>query len=281
MSALATIALHALQEAVRRRVVAVVSVLTCVLGVLFLIVVDVAFGAVQQSRRAIDQVSLTGATLLGLAMFATLFLGGVLAVFLTLSAVKGDAERGLLQPLVVRPVGRRTYLVARFAAAASVCSLYVAVVYAGAVLAIGAVGGWWPDDPVRPGLGLVGGVIVLVALSLLGSTLLSATANGIATFMVFGGGMVAGLLGQIGQATGSETLSDIATAAAWMLPFEALYQAGLHALTASTSGITGVIVRLGPFGGAHAAGIWIVPWSCGYVLLVGLVANRLFARLDL
>ena len=30
----------------------------------------------------------------------------VLAVFLTLGAVRGDAERGLLQPLVVRPVGR-------------------------------------------------------------------------------------------------------------------------------------------------------------------------------
>ena len=40
----------------------------------------------------------------GLAMFSTLFLGVVLAVFLTLGAVRGDAERGLLQPLVVRPV---------------------------------------------------------------------------------------------------------------------------------------------------------------------------------
>jgi Cu-processing system permease protein len=281
VNALATIALHALQEAVRRRVVAVVSVLTFVLGVLFLVVVHVAFGAVRQSGRAIDQVELTGATVLGLAMFATLFLGGVLAVFLTLSAVKGDAERGLLQPLVVRPVGRRTYLAARFAAAASVCGLYVAMVYTGAVLATGVVGGWWPDDPIRPGLGLVGGVIVLVALSLLGSTVFSGTANGIATFMVFGGGMVAGLLGQIGKNVGSATLSDIATTAAWLLPFEALYEAGLHALTASTSGFTGVIVRLGPFGGAQAAGIWIVPWSCGYVLLVGLAANRLFARQDL
>ena len=47
---------------------------------------------------------MAAATLLGLAMFATLFLGTVLAVFLTLGAVRGDAERGLLQPLLVRPV---------------------------------------------------------------------------------------------------------------------------------------------------------------------------------
>ena len=37
---------------------------------------------------------MAGATLLGLAMFATLFLGTILAVFLTLGAVRGDAERG-------------------------------------------------------------------------------------------------------------------------------------------------------------------------------------------
>ena len=57
-------------------------------------------------RRGVDARTFAGAILLGLAMFATLFLGVVLAVFLTLGVVRGDAERGLLQPLVVRPIGR-------------------------------------------------------------------------------------------------------------------------------------------------------------------------------
>ena len=69
----------------------------------------------------VDDQVLTGSTLLGLAMFTTLFLGCVLAVFLTLGAVRGDAERGLLQPLVVRPLGRTALLGGRFAAAAGVC----------------------------------------------------------------------------------------------------------------------------------------------------------------
>ena len=62
-------------------------------------------------------------------MFATLFLGVVLAVFLTLGVVSGDAERGLLQPLVVRPVGRSTLLLSRFAGASLVCVGYVLAVY--------------------------------------------------------------------------------------------------------------------------------------------------------
>ena len=68
--------------------------------------------AAQHRRSTRD--GLVAATMLGLGMFATLFLGAVLAVFLTLGAVRGDAERGLLQPLVVRPLGRPALLLGRF-----------------------------------------------------------------------------------------------------------------------------------------------------------------------
>ena len=66
-----------------------------------------------------------------MAMFTTLFLGSVLAVFLTLGIVRGDAESGLLQPLVVRPIGRTTLLLSRFLAAAGLAAAYVLAVYAG------------------------------------------------------------------------------------------------------------------------------------------------------
>ncbi len=86
----------------------------------------------------------------GLSMFGTLFLGAVLAAFLTLATVRGDAERGLLQPLVVRPIGRSTLLVGRFAAAALVCAVYVVLVYAGALLITWQIGDWTPDRVVGP-----------------------------------------------------------------------------------------------------------------------------------
>ena len=90
-----------------------------------------------------------GATLLGLSMFATLFLGAILAVFLTLGAVRGDAERGLLQPLLVRPLSRATFLLGRFVAAASVCAAYVIVVFLASVVITDAFVDWWPDQVAR------------------------------------------------------------------------------------------------------------------------------------
>ena len=229
----------------------------------------------------IDDRVLAGSTLLGLSMFTILFLGAVLAVFLTLGAVRGDAERGLLQPLVVRPVGRTSLLLGRFAGAASVCALYVALVYAASVLITGIAGDWWPDRAIGPGVGLVLAVVVIAAISLLGSIFLSSTANGIAVFMLFGAGLAAGLLGQIGDALAVNTLEDVAKVSSWLLPFEALYQAGLHGLTAETSGITGVIVQLGPFGGAEKAGPGLWAWTLAYLALVGAAARAGFARRDL
>jgi Cu-processing system permease protein len=285
MTDLRTIAGYALREAVRRRVLLVVVVLTVGFFALYAFGSEEAFNEVARHRVAagvsIEDEVLTGSTLLGLAMFVTLFLGTVLAVFVTLNAVRGDAERGLLQPLVVRPVGRSTLLLARFLAASGVCVLYVAVVYAGAVLLTGATGGYWPDNPLTGGLSIAGAVVIVVALALLGTTLLSSTANGIAIFMVFGAGLAAGLLGQIGSTLDSTTLERIASIASWVLPFEALYQNGLHALTANVQGVTGVIVRLGPFGGARDAGPLLYPYALAYLVAVGVVADRVFRRADL
>lgn len=274
---------YALREALRRRVLLVVMVLTVAFLGLYGWGTAETFDAVDEvggSPLVREQV-IVGATLLGLAMFVTLFLGTVLAVFLTLNAVRGDAERGLLQPLVVRPLGRTSLLLGRFIAASAVCAAYVLLVYGTAVLLTGTLGDFTPNDVVTPGITLAAAVVIIVALALLGSTLLSATANGIAVFMVFGAGLAAGLMGQIGEALDSDTLQDIADVAAWVLPFEALYQQALHLLTSSTMNFERVIVQLGPFGGARDGGALLWPWAAAYLAMVSAAAAYRFSRMDL
>lgn len=274
---------YAVRESLRRRVFVVVLVLTVLFLMLYAYGTSLAFdsiGGLGDAGETLEEEVLAGSTIFGLAMFSILFLGAVLAVFLTHSAVRGDAERGLLQPLVVRPLGRTQLLVGRFAAAGAVCAGYVLAVYFCAMLITGAVGGWWPDRILGPGLALAAGVCVIAALTLLGSVYMTATANGIAVFMVFGAGLAAGLLGQIGEGLNSDSLEQIGEVASWLLPFEALYQSGLHGLTADAGGFTDIAVQLGPFGGAQGASAWLWPWALAYVALVGLVARWGFLRRD-
>ncbi|MEA2248045.1 MAG: type transport system permease protein [Solirubrobacteraceae bacterium] len=278
------VAAHALRESLRRRVFAVVVCLTLGFGGLYAWGTDELFkdvSAFGENDFGLDASALAGATILGLAMFGTLFLGVVLAVFLTIGAVRGDAERGLLQPLIVRPLGRRQYLAGRFLAAASVSAVYVLLVYGGAVVVTGALGGWWPSHPVGAGLRLAGAVVVVAALALLGSIFLSATANGIAALMIFGAGLLGGLLGSIGDALRSETLQAIANTASWLLPFEALYRDALRVLVQEVPGVTGAIVQLGPLGGSHDAGPLLFPYVLAYLAAVAAIAAWAFSRSDL
>ena len=114
------------------------------------------------------------------------------------------------------------------------------VVFLASVVITHAFIDWWPDQLLVPALELGAGVAVIAALSLGGSVVLSSTANGIAVFMLFGAGLVAGLLGQIAEpeALNSETLATVSRSASWALPFEALYLSALSAVTADTVGFT-------------------------------------------
>jgi Cu-processing system permease protein len=279
------VARFSLRESLRRRVFIVVGLLTVVFLGLYGLATWQAFKTADEfsagSEFGVDAEPVIGATLAGLAMFAILFLGTILAVFLTLGAVRGDAERGLLQPLIVRPLPRHTLLLGRWLGATAVCAPYVMAVTLAAFVLTTLFGDWWPDRTLLPLLALAFGVAIIAALSLLGSILLAATANGIAVFMLFGAGLTAGLLGQIAEAIGSDSLQDVAAISSWALPFEALYQAGLADLTVDTVGFARVAIDLGPFGGAQSAGLELWLFSLAYLAVVGAAAAAAFRRRDL
>jgi Cu-processing system permease protein len=278
------VAQYVFRECLRRRVFIVVPVATIALFALY------AFGTAKVFDEAaafagvagpVEAEALTGATMLGLSMFATLFLGAVLATFLTFTVIRGDAEQGLLQPLVVRPLGRPVLLLGRFIGATVVSGVYVNFLFIGCVVITGLVGDWWPDRVVEPALQLTIAVTFIVATSLLGSVFLSTIANGIAVLMIFGAGLVAGFLGQIGEALGSSELVDVGRAASYALPFEALYQAGLSALTADTFGATRIVVRLGPFGGGVPGGVALYIWVALYFAAILGATVVAFSRRDI
>jgi Cu-processing system permease protein len=279
------VARFSLRESLRRRVFVVVGLLTVLFLTLYGLATWQAFESAEEfaagNEVGVDAEEVVGATMAGLAMFAILFLGTILAVFLTLGAVRGDAERGLLQPLLVRPLPRRTLLLGRWLGATAVCAPYVVLVALASFVLTDALGGWWPDRTITPLLSLALGVTILAALSLAGSIVLASTANGIGVFMLFGAGLTAGLLGQIAEAINSDSLGDIASVATWALPFEALYQAGLADLTVDTVGFARLAIDLGPFGGAQSGGLDLWIFSLAYLAAVGAAAVAAFARRDL
>lgn len=279
------IARHTFTECARRRIFLIVPLITVGFVGLYALGAHYAFrsarGTVEMDPGLVDANALAGSTLVGLSMFVTLFLTSSLGIFLTFGAVRGDAEAGVLQQLVVRPVARWGLLAGRFTGASLLCAAYALVLYLSCVAVTGATGGWWPDPFLGPGLALMAAVVVVIALSLLGSVFLSSLPNGIVIFMVFGAGLLGGLLAQLGDVIDSPALRSTGRITSWLLPFEALYQAGLNSLTSGATGLTRVIVQLGPLGGAQEGGLWLPLWALAYVVAVLAAAMTAFASKDL
>ena len=89
------VARFALRESLRRRVFLIVGLLTLLFLSLYGLATWQAFRTADEitegNRTGVDANVVVGSTMAGLAMFAILFLGTILAVFLTLGAVRGDA----------------------------------------------------------------------------------------------------------------------------------------------------------------------------------------------
>jgi Cu-processing system permease protein len=263
---------YAVQESVRRRVFAVVLVLSISFAAVYTAGAAAIFGGVDDFGAAEGERAAVGTGLLGFAMFVVLFLGATLAIFLTIGTVRGDAERGLLQPLVVRPLGRTRLLAARLTAAAGMSSAYVIAFFLTLVLLTAGVGQWFPDSVPGATLGLVGAVMVVCLRSLLGSTVLSSTANGIGVFMLFGAGLAGALMHQLALGLDSAVLKGVSELVGWLLPFMALYLSALGSLGPEID--TGQVLG-GP------SGLALFLWTLLYLGLLAAGARALFLSRDL
>ena len=223
-------------------------------------------GAARRRATTVDVSVLAGATLLGLAMFATLFLSTVLAVFLTFSVLRGDAEQGLLQPMVVRPLGRAAFLVARFGAAAAVSAAYAAAVYAAAIVITGLAGAGGPTSSCCPAIELAAGAVIVTASRSPGRCTSRRSRTASPSSCCSAPGWWAACSARSAMRSTPTRLSSIGDDHELGAPVRGALPGGLHALTGQTSGITGVIVHLGPLGGAQPAGPLLAPWVLGYTV---------------
>jgi ABC-type transport system involved in multi-copper enzyme maturation permease subunit len=283
----ATILQASLREHARRRTAYVALALGALFVTLYSIGIHFIWAEIMRDiasgRRGpggvVELKQLVPATMFGLSMFATWFLSAVAATFMAAGGIRGEAERGILQHVLVRPVARHTVLVARLAAAALLAVLFLVVVVGCCALATRLITGWQPGNLLKALLLLSLGTTGVTAIATAFSVRLHGVAAGIASLMLFGLGLVGGLLEQLG--TGIE-VSSVRQSGEWVataLPFEAMYQAALHQITSDVAGVSGIVVRLGPFGGAQAASPVLVLWAIAWTIaIIALAAWRLRRR---
>ena len=265
-----------LREAVRRRLL---------LAVVLLTVVTVGLTAWGFSRIPTlgatplppEQVKLIASQLLILVGFMFSFVLALSAVFVAAPALSGEVESGVALAVLARPLSRTGYVVGKWLGMALLLLCYAAASVVLELVAVRAVVDYTPPAPVEAFLYLYAEGVVLLTLGLALSTRLSGMVGGVVALVSFGIAWMGGIVGGIGQVFDNETITHVGTVTKLLLPTDGLWRGAVHALepiavVTAARGAPGPAIAANPFFALAAPPPQYVAWSLAWIAIVLAVA---------
>jgi Cu-processing system permease protein len=226
----------------------------------------------------------TGLVVLGL--YGVQFLAVLLGLFLGVASVSPEVDSGALHAVLARPLSRLEYLLGRFLALAGMLTAYVVVMSGSLLLTARIVAGYQPGDLTRAVALMLLEIYILLAVSLLGSTVLPTLANGVVMLALFGLAWLGGIIGFIGTIPpGNDLMANLGTAVSLLLPADAVWRgASYHVLPSSllvASSFAGQDGTGLPFASTAPIAPAMLAWALAYpVACLGLAVVS-FRRRDL
>ena len=221
------VARFTLQEAVSRRLVLAGVLISIGYLALFGLGFRLTYGLALENANPQQRLGLgvAFATLTLMGVYVVNYLASFLALFLSVGAISGEIDAGTLHAVLARPLRRAEFLVGRWLGYAAILAVYI-VAMTGLVLLIArGISGYEVPDPLPAlALMLLEGVLLLT-VSLLGSTLLSTLANGVVVFTLLGLAWLGGIIEVVGRLLdNNETLLNVGTVVSLLLPSDALWR---------------------------------------------------------
>lgn len=231
MSAVLTIASLTVREAVRRRLVAALALISVVLvGASGWGFYKLGHGTGFTSGEA--NMVLPQAVVLFMFMFS--FVVGLSASAVASLAVSGEIESGVLQTVVARPVRRSEVLLGKWLGLAGLLAGYTAIVSGLLVAVVYWTTGFVAPNPAAAAAFVFAEGVVLLTLVLLLSTRLSALAAGVIGVALFGLAWLAGVGGTLAAAFNIRALHTASEISQYLLPTDGLWHGAIYYLEPSS-----------------------------------------------
>ena len=282
MSAL-VVARWTVLEARRRRLLLAGALLSVAFVALFVLGFYLLYHTQQRELLARSTI------LVVLGLYGVQFLAALLGLFLGVASVSPEIDSGALHAVLARPLSRLQYLMGRFLALAGLLTAYVIVMSGALLLTARIVAGYRPGDATRVVGLMVLQVLILLAVSLLGSTVLPTLANGVVMLVLFGLAWLGGIIGFVGSIPpGNELMANLGAAVSLLLPADAVWRgASYHVLppsflVASSFASSGGDDVVGiPFGSTTPMAPAMLAWALAYPVACLTLAVAAFRRRDL
>ncbi|WP_339282047.1 ABC transporter permease subunit [Paenibacillus sp. FSL H8-0282] len=232
-----------------------------------------------------------GAFILSLGFFFGAFVLAFLAIFSSFSAIAGEAEQGVMQALLPRPLPRWKWYTGRWLGYVTLGIGYALILFI-SILWITEVHATVPRDAVvllKSFLLFSSVVPLLITISMLGSGFFSAVGNGVFMTMLYGAGWLGGMIDKIGGSLRLEpdvldTLNNLSGMMALLMPVDGL-QRKMTAVLFSANEMSGMMGLFGSMNGLldfnTVPSNMFIFYAIGYTLLAFVIGLLRFERKDL
>ena len=170
------------------------------------------------------------AQLLILVTFMFSFILALSAVFIAAPVIAGELESGIALTILARPVGRSAYLLGKWLGVAAIICVYAVASGLVELVVVDLITGYLPPDPLLGVAYLSAQALVLLSLTILLSTRLSAITAGVACVAIYGLAWIGGIIGGIGVAMGEASIGRIGDLSRLLLPTDGLWRGVVYHL---------------------------------------------------
>lgn len=271
------------REAIRRRIV----LTGLILGILFLIVFSVGFHLIlvdmnefgAQGGAAVGNIAINGASniLLLAGLYAVAFLCAAMGALLSSDTLAGEIHSGSIQTIITKPLRRADVVLGKWLGFASLLGLYFLLMAGGTVLSIFLQSGYLPPRMLA-GLSLIYlEAILVMTISLAGSSAMPALATGGMVFGLYGLAFLGGWIEQIGALLGNTTAVQIGIVTSLISPTEALWRRAAFEMQSPLASMMGTT----PFSAISVPSGLMVVYAIFYLAVVLIIAINTFRRRDI
>ena len=231
---------------------------------------------VERNASLIRQADLFNSMFLSAGLYVVNFLIVMITALTTVGAVSAEIDSDTIHAIAAKPIRRWEIVLGKWLGHTLMAVVYTTLLAAGVMLSVYAISGYATPSGGSVLLILILESLAVLSVTLLGSTLLSTLANGVAVFMLYGLAFVGGWVEQIGAVLDSQTAVDLGIASSLLMPSEALwrYAAGLLQRSSSFN------MPVSPFSVTSQPTPAAVVYAGAYTLALLLGAMWAFSRRD-
>lgn len=211
------------------------------------------------------------------ALYVISFLGVMVAVLMSVGTLAGEIASHTIQTLATKPLRRSALVIGKWLGLFAMLVCYVVLLGVGVLAATWLISGYVLPNALQGLLLIALQAVIMLSVSILGSTRLSTVTNGVLVFMLYGLAFVGGWVEQIGSFMHNETAVDIGILTSLLIPSEAMWKLASYLMQPPAIRSLG----LSPFSLASAPSTTMLVYALIYVVIILLWAVRSFQRRDL